>query len=190
MFLFYVLSLFKKGDTIQEGTLFKGGHYLRKYGKPIFRALSRFLNLDSNIFSPFFLSPPNSRWATALLLFNEFFKKQLKFEINCIFKMPTWSYFNLFTLKNWVIFSHVEKNCQNQKKNLNRSSTFLNSNTNSIYTQYNAPLFSSSFFGHKSCVIGPIFFSSQSQPQAQRGWLRWGGGPKNEDEKRGALYCV
>ena len=118
MFLFYVPSLFKKGDTIQEGTLFKGGHYLRKYGKPIFRALSRFLNLDSNIFSPFFLSPPNSRWATALLLFNEFFKKQLKFEINCIFKMPTWSYFNLFTLKNWVIFSHVEKNCQNQKKYL------------------------------------------------------------------------
>ena len=31
MFLFYVLSFFKKGDTIQEGTLFKGGHYLRKY---------------------------------------------------------------------------------------------------------------------------------------------------------------
>ena len=33
MFLFYVLSFFKKGDTIQGGTLFKGGHYLRKYGK-------------------------------------------------------------------------------------------------------------------------------------------------------------
>ena len=32
MFLFYVLSFFKKGDTIQGGTLFKGGHYLRKYG--------------------------------------------------------------------------------------------------------------------------------------------------------------
>ena len=32
MFLFYVLSIFKKGDTIQGGTLFKGGHYLRKYG--------------------------------------------------------------------------------------------------------------------------------------------------------------
>ena len=32
MFLFYVLSLNKKGDTIQGGTLFKGGHYLRKYG--------------------------------------------------------------------------------------------------------------------------------------------------------------
>ena len=31
MFLFYVLSFFKKGDTIQGGTLFKGGHYLRKY---------------------------------------------------------------------------------------------------------------------------------------------------------------
>ena len=28
----YVLSFFKKGDTIQVGTLFKGGHYLRKYG--------------------------------------------------------------------------------------------------------------------------------------------------------------
>ena len=28
----YVLSFFKKGDTIQGGTLFKGGHYLRKYG--------------------------------------------------------------------------------------------------------------------------------------------------------------
>ena len=27
----YVLSFFKKGDTIQGGTLFKGGHYLRKY---------------------------------------------------------------------------------------------------------------------------------------------------------------
>ena len=32
MFLFYVPSFFKKGDTIQGGTLFKGGHYLRKYG--------------------------------------------------------------------------------------------------------------------------------------------------------------
>ena len=32
MFLFYVLSFFKKGDTIQGGTLLRGGHYLRKYG--------------------------------------------------------------------------------------------------------------------------------------------------------------
>ena len=32
MFLFYLLSFFKKGDTIQGGTLFKGGFYLRKYG--------------------------------------------------------------------------------------------------------------------------------------------------------------
>ena len=32
MFLLYVLSSFKKGDTIQGGTLFKGGHYLRKCG--------------------------------------------------------------------------------------------------------------------------------------------------------------
>ena len=32
MFLFYVPSFFKKGDTIQGGTLFKKGHYLRKYG--------------------------------------------------------------------------------------------------------------------------------------------------------------
>ena len=32
MFLFYVLSFFKKGDTIQGGILFKGGQYLRKYG--------------------------------------------------------------------------------------------------------------------------------------------------------------
>ena len=36
MFLFYVLSFFKRGDTIQGGTLFKGGHYLRKYGNLIF----------------------------------------------------------------------------------------------------------------------------------------------------------
>ena len=34
MFLFYVLSFFKRGDTIQGGTLFKGGYYLRKYGIP------------------------------------------------------------------------------------------------------------------------------------------------------------
>ena len=33
MFLFYVLSLFKRGDTIQGGTLLKGGRYLRKYGR-------------------------------------------------------------------------------------------------------------------------------------------------------------
>ena len=33
MFLFDVLTFFKKGDIIQGGTLFKGGHYLRKYGK-------------------------------------------------------------------------------------------------------------------------------------------------------------
>ena len=32
MFLFYVLSFFKKGDSIQGGTLFKEGDYLRKYG--------------------------------------------------------------------------------------------------------------------------------------------------------------
>ena len=32
MFLFYVVSFFKKGDAIQGGTLSKGGHYLRKYG--------------------------------------------------------------------------------------------------------------------------------------------------------------
>ena len=32
MFLFYVLSFFKKGETIQGGTLFKGGQYLKKYG--------------------------------------------------------------------------------------------------------------------------------------------------------------
>ena len=35
MFLFYVLSFLKKGDTIQGGTLFKGGHYLGKYGNLI-----------------------------------------------------------------------------------------------------------------------------------------------------------
>ena len=59
----------------------------------------------------------------------------------------------------------------------------------------NAPLFfSSSLFGHKSCVIGPIFFSSQSQPHAQRKFEKKIGPithdlcPKNEDEKkRGAL---
>ena len=32
MFLFCVLSFFKKGDSIQGETLFKGEHYLRKYG--------------------------------------------------------------------------------------------------------------------------------------------------------------
>ena len=32
MFLFYVLSFFKKGDTIQGGISFKGGHYLMKNG--------------------------------------------------------------------------------------------------------------------------------------------------------------
>ena len=30
----YVINFFKKGDTIQRGTLLKVGHYLRKYGKP------------------------------------------------------------------------------------------------------------------------------------------------------------
>ena len=32
MFLFYVLSFFKKRDTIEGGTLFKGGNYFRKFG--------------------------------------------------------------------------------------------------------------------------------------------------------------
>ena len=36
MFLFYVLNFFRKGDTIQGGTLFKRGYYLRKYGNPIY----------------------------------------------------------------------------------------------------------------------------------------------------------
>ena len=35
MFLFYVLCFYKKGDTVQGGTLFKGGHYLRKYSMSI-----------------------------------------------------------------------------------------------------------------------------------------------------------
>ena len=38
MFLFYVLSFFKKGDVIQGGTLFKRGHVLRKYGKYFFES--------------------------------------------------------------------------------------------------------------------------------------------------------
>ena len=33
---FYVLRFFKNGDTIQWGTLYKGGHYLRKYGIFVF----------------------------------------------------------------------------------------------------------------------------------------------------------
>ena len=44
MFLFYVLSFFKKGDTIQWGTLFKGGHYLRKYVNCIFFTLDIFIS--------------------------------------------------------------------------------------------------------------------------------------------------
>ena len=39
MFLFYVLSFFKKGDTIQGGTLLKGEHYLRKYSMHLFFSL-------------------------------------------------------------------------------------------------------------------------------------------------------
>ena len=42
-FNFYVLSFFKKEDTIQGGTLFKGGHYLRKYG------IHGFLNKNEEI---------------------------------------------------------------------------------------------------------------------------------------------
>ena len=41
MFLFYVLSFFKKGDTIQGETLFKGGHYLRKYGKFLLKSTTK-----------------------------------------------------------------------------------------------------------------------------------------------------
>ena len=39
MFLFYVLSFFKKEDTIQGGKLFKGGHYSSRdiiYGNMVF----------------------------------------------------------------------------------------------------------------------------------------------------------
>ena len=32
MFLFYVLSFFKKGDTIHSFCIIQGGHYLGKYG--------------------------------------------------------------------------------------------------------------------------------------------------------------
>ena len=53
MFLFYVLSFFKKGDTIQGGTLYKGGHYLRKYGiSEGYRGISKYFFLDH--FSPSF----------------------------------------------------------------------------------------------------------------------------------------
>ena len=48
MFLFYVLSFFKKGDIIQEGTLFKGGHYSRKYGNSMRPHIDNlFLNLQN-----------------------------------------------------------------------------------------------------------------------------------------------
>ena len=36
----YLLNFFKKGDIIQGGTTFKGGHYLRKYGIQIFLLLA------------------------------------------------------------------------------------------------------------------------------------------------------
>ena len=42
MFPFYVLSFFKKGDTIQGETLFKGGHYLRKYGMCLMKSQKNF----------------------------------------------------------------------------------------------------------------------------------------------------
>ena len=35
MFPFLCTKFFKKGDTIQGGTLFKGGQYLMKNGNPI-----------------------------------------------------------------------------------------------------------------------------------------------------------
>ena len=46
MFLFYVLSFFKEGDTIQGGTLIKGGH-LRKYGilQFLFKLIENFWDL-------------------------------------------------------------------------------------------------------------------------------------------------
>ena len=45
---FYVLSFFKKGDIIQEGTLFKGGHYSRKYGNSMRPHIDNlFLNLQN-----------------------------------------------------------------------------------------------------------------------------------------------
>jgi len=43
MFLFYVLNFFKSEDIIQGGTLFKGGHWLRKYGKYILSIHTYFL---------------------------------------------------------------------------------------------------------------------------------------------------
>ena len=49
MFLFYVLSFFKKGDTIQGGTLFKGGHYLRKYGRLINLHFESFQDVDTGV---------------------------------------------------------------------------------------------------------------------------------------------
>ena len=63
MFLFYVLSFFKKGDTIQGGTLFKGVHYLRKYGNrwsgQLFLSLLFFQNLSPKcIFFSFFINEP------------------------------------------------------------------------------------------------------------------------------------
>ena len=42
----YLLSFFKKGDTIQGGTLFKGGHYLRKYGSSLNRTKLKVKNFQ------------------------------------------------------------------------------------------------------------------------------------------------
>ena len=53
MILFYGLRFFKKGDTIQGGSLFKGGHYLRKYG------ISVLIDVQANLpeTSPLFVCP-------------------------------------------------------------------------------------------------------------------------------------
>ena len=47
MFLFYVL--FKKGDTIQGGKFFKGGHYLRKYGRFSSLASHKMINKQKHL---------------------------------------------------------------------------------------------------------------------------------------------
>ena len=86
MFLFYVLTFFKKGDIIQGGTLFKGGHYLRKYGSLLSVALVSAVIL---VIGGVAISSANIIFIIKLLIFIEYIYLENNYQIRSYMLLTT-----------------------------------------------------------------------------------------------------
>ena len=67
MFLFYALSFFQKGDTIQWRTLFKGGHFLRKYDTYLLLSILNFRKPQGKAADDYIPDVPDENAAAGVL---------------------------------------------------------------------------------------------------------------------------